>query len=103
MFLLSDTTGNDVFTNAAGISFLVLIVLANCLWLLMRQERLSNGGKWFTWDELRDFKQLAERQKDPSKRAAYTIIRYAFNTCFILMFVVPLLLLGVGFLRSHLH
>jgi hypothetical protein len=94
---------NDFFTNAAGISFFVLILLVNCLGLLMRQERLSNGGKWFTWDEVRDFKQLAARQTSPSRRAAYTIIPYAFSTCFILMFVVPLLLLGIGFLRSHVH
>ena len=102
MFLVSDAS-SDFFTNAAGISFLVLILAVNCLGLLMRQERLSNGGKWFTWDEVRDFKQLAARQTNPSKRAVYTIIRYAFNTCFILMFVVPLLLLGIGFLRTHLH
>jgi len=102
MFAVSDAS-NDFFTNAAGISFFVLILLVNCLGLLMRQERLSNGGKWFTWDELRDFKQLAARQTDPSKRTAYRIIRYAFNTCFILMFVVPLLLLCIGFVRSHLH
>jgi hypothetical protein len=102
MFLVN-YAGADFYTNTAGISFFVFLLLVNCLGLLMRQERLPNGGKWFTWDEVRDFKELAARQADPFKRVAYTIIRYVFNTCFILMFVIPLLLLGIGFLRSHLH
>ena len=56
MFLMN-YAGTDFFTNAAGISLFVFLLLVNCLGLLMRQERLSNGGKWFTWDEVRDFKQ----------------------------------------------
>jgi hypothetical protein len=52
---------NDFFTNAAAISLFVLVLLVNRLGLLMRQERLSNGAKWFTRGEVRDFKQLAAR------------------------------------------
>jgi hypothetical protein len=100
---LGTRQNNDGFTNAAIASFFILMLLGNCIWLLLRQERLANGGKWFSWDELRDFKQLVARQTDPSKRRAYMIMRYLLLACIALMFVVPLLLLGIGQIWSHLR
>lgn len=101
--MLVATLTTEGFTDAAAVSFFILILLVNGIWLLMRHERLSNGRQFFSWDEIRDFKQLEAQQTDSSKRTAYTAIRYAFNVCFTLMFIVPLLLLAIGYLRSHAH
>jgi hypothetical protein len=76
----------------------------NAIWLVIKLELWSHGSRrWFSVNDVRDLKLLAAHQTDSSKRIAYVILRYAWNTCFILLFVVPLTLLGIGYLVSHAH
>jgi hypothetical protein len=46
---------------------------------------------------------MAARQENSSKRVVYDALWYTWHACFVLMFVVPLTLLGIGYLISRAH
>src|SRR5262245_42906923 len=104
MLLAVEQMPNDWFMRAASLSFFVFIIGLNCIWVIIKIELSSQGRRcWFTLNNLREFKLLAAQQEKLSTRRAYNALRYAWYTCFILMFVVPLTLLGIGYLFSHTH
>ena len=104
MLLALDQTFHGGFTRAASVSFFILIIAANAIWIVIKLELWSHGNRrWFSVNDVRDLKLLAAHQTDSSKRIAYITLSYAWQICFILLFVVPLTLLGVGYLISRTH
>jgi len=104
MLLALDQTSHDGFTRAASVSFFILIVAVNAIWIVIKLELWSHGTRrWFSVNDVRDLKLLAARQTDSAKRLAYVTLSYAWQTCFVLLFVVPLTLLGIGYLLSRAH
>jgi hypothetical protein len=104
MLLAIDAATHDSSTRAASFSLFFFMIALNGIWMVIKLELWSHGHRWwFTLDDLREFKLLATRQEKSSTRAAYTVLRYAWHTCFVLMFVVPLTLLGLGYIVSHTH
>ena len=104
MLLALGQTSHDSFTRAASVSFFILIIAINAIWIVIKLELWSHGSRrWFSTNDVRDLKLLAERQTDSSRRVAYMALGYAWQTCFILLFVVPLALLGIGYLASRTH
>jgi hypothetical protein len=104
MLLALDQTSHDGLTRAASVSFFILAIAINAIWIVIKLELWSHGSRrWFTVNDIRDLKLLAARQTDSSKRIAYVTLSYAWQTCFILLFVVPLTLLGIGYLVSRMH
>jgi hypothetical protein len=104
MLFALDQTSNDGFTRAASVSFFILIIAVNAIWIVIKLKLWSHGSRrWFSVNDVRDLKLLAARQSDSSKRIAYVTLSYAWQICFILLFVVPLTLLGIGYLVSRTH
>ena len=95
---------DDPFTNAAIYSFLILGAVLNGIWMIIKLELWSNGPRgWLPSADLREFKLFAARQSSPARRIAYNILRYAWHACFLLLFVLPITLLAIGYLISHVH
>jgi len=104
MLVAIEQMQHDPFTRAASASLFIFVIAINCIWLMIKLELWSHGGRrWFSVNDARDLKLLAMRQSDPSKRAAYIALTYAWRICFVLLFVVPLTLLGIGYLVSRTH
>src|SRR5437773_5238160 len=104
MLLAIEQMPHDSFTRAASLSFFILIVAVNAIWMFIKLKLWSHGSRrWFSVNDVRDLKLLAARQTDSSKRSANVILSYAWHTCFIPLFVVPLTLLGICYLVSRTH
>jgi hypothetical protein len=104
MLLAIEQIPHDSFTRAASLSFFILIIAVNAIWMIIKLELWSHGSRrWFSVNDVRDLKLLAARQTDSSKRIAYITLSYAWRICFVLLFVVPLTLLGIGYLVSRAH
>ena len=92
------------FMHAAIWSFLILMLALNGIWLLIKLELPSNGPRaWLPSLDLREFKLFVARQSNPSRRIAYSVIRYAWHICFLLLFLLPITLLAIGYFVSHVH
>jgi hypothetical protein len=104
MLLALEQTPHDPFTRAASFSLFFFVIDINCIWIVIKLELWSNGYRgWLPKADVREFRLLSDRQVNPSKRLAYNVIYYAWHACFILLFVVPLTLLGIGYLLSRAH
>jgi hypothetical protein len=104
MLLALEQPSHDAFTRAASISLFVCIIAINAIWIVIKLELGSHRSRrWFSIDDIRDLKLLAARQSDSSKRIAYIALTYAWRICVILLFVLPLTLLGIGYLLSRAH
>jgi hypothetical protein len=95
---------DDPFTNAAIWSFLILMLVLNRIWMVIKLQLCSNGPRgWMPSADLREFKLFAARQSNPSRRIAYSALRYAWHICFLLLFLLPIALLAIGYFVSHVH
>jgi hypothetical protein len=104
MLLTTDLATDDAFTRAATFSFFFLMIALNCVWLAIKGALWSGGRRpWFNLDDLRELKLIAARQENSSKRVVYDALWYTWHACFVLMFLVPLTLLGIGYLISRAH
>jgi len=104
MLLALKQTPHDAFTRAASFSLFFFVIAINCIWIVIKLELWSHGSRrWFSVNDVRDLKLLAAHQTDSSKRIAYITLSYAWQICFILLSVVPLTLLGIGYLVSRTH
>jgi hypothetical protein len=94
----------DSFAHAAAFSLFALIIALNGIWMIIKLELWSNGHRgWLPKADVREFKLHSDRQTSPSKRLPYNVIYYAWHERFILLFVAPLLFLGIGYFLSHAH
>ena len=95
---------DDALTRAAIYAFFSLILATNVLWIIAKIVLWTHGyRRWFASDDFRDLKALAGRESDSTTRRQYDILRYSFHTCFALLFIVPLFLLALGSVLSHIH
>ncbi len=94
----------SAFTNAAIWSFFILMLALNGIWLVIKLELRSNGPRgWLPSADLREFKLFAARQSNPSRRIPYSVLRYAWHICFLLLFLLPITLLAIRYVVSHVH
>ena len=95
----------DPFTKAASVCFFVIIVALNVVWITIKIILWSHGYRgWF--DATKDMERLRELalvQTASSTASAYNILRNSWRTLFVLLFVLPLILLGLSWLVQHFH
>lgn len=104
MLLTTHLASYDAFTRAASFSFFFLAIVLNCVWLAIKAALWSGGRRpWFNLDDLRELKVIASHQDNSCKRTVYNALRYTWQVCFVLVFIVPLTLLGIGYLVSRPH
>jgi ABC-type uncharacterized transport system permease subunit len=106
MLLAIDQLPHDSFTRAASLSFFVLIIAINILWFAIKIVLWTHGDRRWLFShthDMRGLKSLAAREEKAAMRLRYDMLRYAWNICFILLFVVPLTLLAISSLSQHAH
>jgi hypothetical protein len=104
MLLAFDQWPHDAFTKAASASFFVLVIAINAIWITVKIVLWSHGYRgWFGTKDLSQLKELAAREQDSAARSGYHALRYAWHTCVIMLFVVPLTFLAISFVSSHTH
>jgi hypothetical protein len=106
MLLAIDQLSHDSFTRAASLSFFVFVITINILWFAIKIVLWTHGDRRWLFshtEDMRSLKSLATGQQDSAARLTYDLLRFAWNTCFILLFVVPLTLLAIRSLVRHAH
>ena len=95
---------DDALTRTAVYAFFSLMLATNVLWIIAKIVLWTHGYRgWFASGDFRDLKALTGRESDSARRRQYEILRYSFRTCFALLFIVPLCLLALGSVLSHIH
>ena len=95
----------DPFTKAAGVSFFVIVVALNVVWITIKIILWSHGYRgWFdATKDMRRLRELALAQADSTAASAYNILRNSWRTLFVLLFVLPLILLALSWLTQRSH
>ena len=95
---------SDSLTRAASLSFFVIVLVINILWITIKIILWSHGYKgWFGSKDMRQLRELALVHPESAASSAYSILRYSLLSLFTLLFVLPLTLLGISYLIRHTH
>jgi hypothetical protein len=105
MLLTLGAWPTDSLTKAASVSFFVIVVALNLVWITVKIILWSHGYRgWFNATrDMRRLRELALGQTDSTVASAYNILRNSWQTLFILLFVLPLILLTLSWLTQHSH
>ena len=95
----------EPFTEAASVSFFVIIVALNVVWITIKIILWSHGYRgWFhATKDVRQLRELALAQTGSTAASAYTVLRSFWRTLFVLLFVLPLIFLGLSWFMQHSH
>jgi len=96
---------SDSFTKAASVSFFVIVIALNLVWITIKVILWSHGYRgWFdATKDMRRLRELALSQADSTASSAYNLLRSSWHTLFVLLFLVPLILLALSWFAQHTH
>ena len=106
MLLTLEQSVHDPLVRAASFWFVGFIIAVNVLWIIVKIVLWAHGDRgWFALHtrDLQKLKLLAAEEADSATRLSYDMLRYSLQASFVLLFVVPLTLVGIAYLVSHTH